>query len=51
MTTRGLGPEHMRQLARWIDEGVEAARREDEAALGRIRGAVTELARAFPPPA
>ncbi len=51
VTTRGLGPEHVRQLARWIDEAVAAARREDEAALGRIRVAVTELACAFPPPA
>ena len=51
VTTRGLAPEHVRQLARWIDEGVEAARRDDEAALGRIRAAVTGLARAFPPPA
>ena len=51
VTTRGLGPDHMRELARWIDEAVEAARRDDEAALERIRAAVTELARAFPPPA
>jgi glycine hydroxymethyltransferase len=51
VTTRGLGPDHMRELAHWIDEAVEAARRDDEAALERIRAAVTELARAFPPPA
>jgi glycine hydroxymethyltransferase len=51
VTTRGLGTEHMQDLARWIDEGVEAARREDEAALERIRADVAELARAFPPPA
>jgi glycine hydroxymethyltransferase len=50
ITTRGLGPAHMGELARWIDEGVDAARRGDEAALGRIRAAVTELARSFPPP-
>lgn len=47
ITTRGLGVEHMADLARWIDEGV----RGDEATLERIRGEVTELARAFPPPA
>jgi glycine hydroxymethyltransferase len=51
LTTRGLGPEHMPALAGWIDAGVEAARREDEAALERIRTEVLELARAFPPPA
>ena len=50
VTTRGLGPDHMRELARWIDEAVDAARRGDEAALASIRGAVGELARAFPPP-
>ena len=51
LTTRGLRPEHMPALAGWIDAGVEAARREDEAALERIRTEVLELARAFPPPA
>src|SRR4051812_16675509 len=51
LTTRGLGSEHMPALAGWIDAGVEAARREDEAALERIRTEVLELARAFPPPA
>jgi glycine hydroxymethyltransferase len=51
VTTRGLGTEQMQDLARWIDEGVEAARRDDEAALERIRTDVADLARAFPPPA
>jgi glycine hydroxymethyltransferase len=51
VTTRGLGTEHMQDLARWIDEGVEAARRDDEATLERIRADVADLARAFPPPA
>src|SRR3954469_15660991 len=51
ITTRGLEPEHMGDLARWIDEAVRAARAEDAAALERIRGAVVALARAFPPPA
>jgi glycine hydroxymethyltransferase len=50
VTTRGLGPAHMLDLARWIDDAVQAARRDDEAALAAIRGAVSELARAFPPP-
>jgi glycine hydroxymethyltransferase len=51
VTTRGLDDAHMRDLARWIDEAVEAARRDDEPALATIRGEVLELARAFPPPA
>jgi glycine hydroxymethyltransferase len=51
VTTRGLGTQHMHDLARWIDEGIEAARGDDEAALQRIRAEVTDLARAFPPPA
>ena len=51
ITTRGLTTDHMADVARWIDEGVQAARREDAAALQRIRGEVVELARAFPPPA
>jgi glycine hydroxymethyltransferase len=51
VTTRGLGTQHMHHLARWIDEGIEAARRDDEAALQRIRADVADLARAFLPPA
>jgi len=51
VTTRGLDDTHMRDLARWIDEAVEAARHDDEPALATIRGEVLELARAFPPPA
>jgi glycine hydroxymethyltransferase len=51
MTTRGLRPEHMSELARWIDQGCEAARQQDARALGRIRAEVLELARAYPPPA
>jgi glycine hydroxymethyltransferase len=49
-TTRGMGPDEMRQVARWMDEGVSAARDGDEAALARIRGEVTELAARFPVP-
>jgi glycine hydroxymethyltransferase len=51
VTTRGMGPDQMGDLARWIDEGVEAAKREHEPTLDRIRAEVLELARAFPPPA
>ena len=51
VTTRGLGANHMRDLARWIDDGIQAARRGDEPALERIRTDVAELAGAYPPPA
>ena len=51
ITTRGLRAEHMEEVARWIDEAVEAARRADAAALDRVRGEVLELARTYPPPA
>ena len=51
VTTRGLRPGHMTEVARWIDEGIAATRREDADALARVRAEVLELARAFPPPA
>jgi hypothetical protein len=40
----------MRLIARWIDEGVEAAKAADEGALERIAGEVHELTNAFPIP-
>jgi Glycine/serine hydroxymethyltransferase len=49
-TTRGMKEPEMLEIARWIDEGVEAAKREDEAEIERIAGEVLELARAFPIP-
>jgi glycine hydroxymethyltransferase len=50
VTTRGMKELEMRVVAAWIDEGVDAAKREDEAALARIAGEVAELAAAFPIP-
>ena len=38
------------QIARWIDEGVEAAKREDEVTINRIATEVSEFAAAFPIP-
>jgi glycine hydroxymethyltransferase len=49
-TTRGMGPSEMGLIARWIDDGVAAAGRGDEATLERIAGEVRELANAFPIP-
>ena len=50
VTTRGMGKAEMEQIAAWIDEGVDAARREDEATIARISDQVRELARGFPIP-
>src|ERR1035437_2200931 len=49
-TPRGMKEPEMLEIARWIDEGVEAAKREDEAEIERIAGEVLELTRAFPIP-
>jgi glycine hydroxymethyltransferase len=49
-TTRGMKEPEMLAIARWIDEGVEAAKREDESAIERIAGEVLELTGAFPIP-
>jgi glycine hydroxymethyltransferase len=50
VTTRGMSPSEMLRIAAWIDEGVDAARREDEAAIARIADEVRELALGFPIP-
>jgi glycine hydroxymethyltransferase len=46
VTTRGLRPEDMVQLAGWI--GDVLAQPNDEAVARRVRGEVAEMARAFP---
>jgi glycine hydroxymethyltransferase len=48
VTTRGMTEREMELIAGWIDAGVEAARRDDDAALERIGDEVRELAAAFP---
>jgi glycine hydroxymethyltransferase len=50
VTTRGMGDSEMDQIAVWIDDGVDAARREDEPAIDRIGDQVRELALGFPIP-
>jgi glycine hydroxymethyltransferase len=50
VTTRGMGPAEMGEIARWIDAGVRAAGSGDEAALARVRGEVLELTAAHPIP-
>jgi glycine hydroxymethyltransferase len=50
LTTRGLTEAQMPQVAAWMDEAIEAARRQDEATLSRIAGDVRELLSAYPAP-
>jgi glycine hydroxymethyltransferase len=49
-TTRGMGENEMERIASWIDEGIDAAKREDEATIERIAEDVRELALRFPIP-
>jgi glycine hydroxymethyltransferase len=50
VTTRGMGPEQMRQIAAWIDQAVKAAADDDEAALAQIAGEVRDLTSGYPMP-
>lgn len=50
VTTRGMGEPEMELIAGWIDAGVDAAKREDESTISRIREQVRELAADFPIP-
>ncbi|MFP1627628.1 serine hydroxymethyltransferase [Streptomyces sp. 5K101] len=50
LTSRGLGTEHMAAVAEWIDRGVAAAAKGDEAALAAIRAEVSDLMSAHPAP-
>jgi glycine hydroxymethyltransferase len=50
VTTRGMREDEMERIAAWIDESVDAARREDEATIARIADQVRELALGFPIP-
>jgi glycine hydroxymethyltransferase len=50
VTTRGMGEAEMGVIAGWIDDGVAAAARGDEAAIERIGGHVRQLAAEFPVP-
>jgi glycine hydroxymethyltransferase len=50
VTTRGLTEEHMPQVAAWMSEAVDAAKRDDEDTLARIKGEVAEFVRPYPIP-
>jgi glycine hydroxymethyltransferase len=45
VTSRGMGPAEMEQIAAWMDRALSTS---DAAAHARIRGEVAELCRAFP---
>ena len=48
VTSRGFGPDQMKQIARWVSRVVEAI--EDDSTLEAIAGEVAELCEAFPAP-
>jgi glycine hydroxymethyltransferase len=48
VSSRGMGPTEMKQIARWMNEVAEHVG--DKALLGRIRGQVSELCAGFPAP-
>ncbi|MGH8908327.1 MAG: serine hydroxymethyltransferase [Egibacteraceae bacterium] len=50
VTSRGMGPIEMTQIATWIDQAVEATRQPNEATLTRIAQEVHELTKTFPAP-
>ncbi len=50
ITTRGLAPEHMTQVAAWMDEAIIAAAKDDEQSIERIAGEVRDLMAGFPMP-
>jgi glycine hydroxymethyltransferase len=50
ITTRGLTPEHMPQVAAWMDEAITAAKKDDEAVVERVAGNVRDLLADFPMP-
>jgi glycine hydroxymethyltransferase len=50
VTSRGMGPDEMRQIAAWMDRVLVALAAEDEAAIEQVGAEVRDLAHAFPAP-
>jgi glycine hydroxymethyltransferase len=50
VTTRGMQPGDMPRIAAWMDEAVEAGKKEDDVELARIAAEVKEFCSAFPIP-
>ena len=50
VTSRGMGPDEMRQIGRWIDEVITAAGKGDEETIAKIGAEVRSVTSAFPAP-
>src|SRR5204862_865356 len=50
VTSRGMKPPEMKQVGRFIDEAIGAAKRGDEARLDQLAAEVREFTRPFPAP-
>jgi len=50
VTSRGMGPDEMRQIAGWMDRVLAAVATEDDGTIEAVAGQVRELAHAFPAP-
>jgi glycine hydroxymethyltransferase len=50
VTSRGLLPEHMVEIARWLDEVVEAAHSGESDAFARVKAEVNDLMEQYPAP-
>ncbi len=48
ITTRGLGEQHMTQVAAWMDEAIAAAAKDDDEVIERIAAEVRDMLSAFP---
>jgi glycine hydroxymethyltransferase len=50
VTSRGLLSEHMDEIARWLDEVVEAARTGEDDVFARVKAEVNDLMERYPAP-
>lgn len=50
VTSRGLRPEHMGEIARWLDEVLEAGRSGESDTFARVKAEVNELMQRYPAP-
>ena len=48
LTSRGLGPDHLRSVGRWIAQAIRG--KDDPQQLARVRGEVFDLMEQYPPP-
>jgi glycine hydroxymethyltransferase len=50
VTSRGMSPNDMARIAAWMDDAIDAARKEDEEAIEGIAGEVRAFATSYPMP-